>query len=206
MGKFRKLPAAFAALCALFGCAEEPPVTTVEDFLQNRILLDAAMARCSIDRDRTRYEADCVNAREASKRIALEEEAERQRVLEAQSERKRLALRRAQQAADDARRRAAEAEQARRDAEYQAMFEPADDAAPVITTTDSGASVGAATSAPGVTEPGSATSTGTAPVPTATEAAGQDGTVTPEPVDRDGAATADLETIREELKKRSEGS
>lgn len=106
----------------LAACGKEPPPRTVDEFIENPLLLEAAMVRCSHDRSKNRYEAECVNARLAVARIQAKEEAERQAELEASSERKRKALRRTQQAAAEARRRAAEAERKRREAEYLAQF------------------------------------------------------------------------------------
>ena len=90
-------------------CAKEPPPRTVAEFLDNRILLEATMVRCGKNRNMSKYEVDCVNAREAINRIATIDEKERRAELEAQSARKRKALRRTQEAAAEARRRAAEA-------------------------------------------------------------------------------------------------
>lgn len=109
-------------IALLAACAKEPPPRTVTEFIENPLLLEAAMVRCSQDRSKYRYEAECVNARQAVARIQAREEAERQAELEASSERKRKALRRAQEAAAEARRRAAEAEKQRREAEYLAQF------------------------------------------------------------------------------------
>lgn len=80
------------------------------------------MVRCSKDRTATRYDAECVNAREAVMLIEAKEEAARRVDLDAQSESKRRALRRTQEAASQARRRAAEAERLRKEAEYLAQF------------------------------------------------------------------------------------
>ena len=85
-------------------------------------MLEAAMVRCSQDRSATRYDAECVNARQAVSTIEAEKEAERHAELEARSESKRRALRRAQTAAAQARRRAAESESLRKEAEYLAQF------------------------------------------------------------------------------------
>lgn len=104
------------------GCAEEPQPRSVNDFLDNPILLEAAMVRCSQDRSRTRYDAECVNARQAVDRIQAKEEAAARAALEARSESKRNALRRTQAAAAEARRRAAEAQRQREEAEYLAQF------------------------------------------------------------------------------------
>lgn len=105
------------------GCTPEPPpVRTTTEFLDNPMLLEAAMVRCSADRAATRYDEECINARAAVKRIQAKEEEARRVELEARSQRKRQALRRTQQAAAEARRRAEEAERQRKEAEYLAQF------------------------------------------------------------------------------------
>ncbi len=109
-------------MALMAGCAEPPPPRSVQAFLDNPIVLEAALVRCSRNRSETRYEAECVNAREANKIVAAREEAERRAEFEAQSERKRQALRRTQEAAAEARRRAAEAEKRREEAAYLAQF------------------------------------------------------------------------------------
>ena len=109
-------------LALVAGCAEPPPPRSVQEFLDNPLMLEAALVRCSRNRSETRYEAECVNAREANKVVAAREEAQRRAEFEAQSERKRQALRRAQEAAAEARRRAAEAERRREEAAYLAQF------------------------------------------------------------------------------------
>ena len=80
------------------------------------------MVRCSVDRSGTRYDQECINAREAVDRVQAKEEEKRRLELEARSERKRQALRRTQQAQAEARRRAEEAERLREEAEYLAQF------------------------------------------------------------------------------------
>jgi len=106
----------------LAACSKEPPARTVTEFLENPILLEAAMVRCSQDRAKTRYDAECINARQAVARVQAKEEAAEKAALEARSERKRSALRRTQEAAREARRRAAEAQRLREEAEYLAQF------------------------------------------------------------------------------------
>ncbi len=118
----RQMTLTLCGFALLAACAKEPPPRTVSEFIENPLLLEAAMVRCSQDRSKNRYEAECVNARQAVARIQAKEEAERQAELEASSERKRRALRRAQEAAAEARRRAAEAERQRGEAEYLAQF------------------------------------------------------------------------------------
>jgi hypothetical protein len=107
----------------LAGCAEKaPPPRTVAEFVDNPILLEAAMVRCSRDRVESRYDPECVNAREAVKIVESKEEEVRRRELEAESEAKRRALRRTQAAQAEARRRAQLAEKRRQEAEYLAQF------------------------------------------------------------------------------------
>ena len=107
----------------LAGCgSSEPPPRTVTEFLDNPILLEAAMVRCQQDRTGKKYDQECINAREAVKRIQAKEEEVRRRELEARSEAKRRALRRTQEAQAEARRRAADAQRRREEAEYLAQF------------------------------------------------------------------------------------
>ena len=106
----------------LAACSEELPPRSVQEFLDDPILLEAAVVRCAQSRAETRYEAECVNARQAVSIIEAREERERAALLEEQSQRKRDALRRTQEAAAEARRRAEETERLRREAEYLAQF------------------------------------------------------------------------------------
>jgi len=115
------LAGAFCLVIA--GCGKETPPPTVSEFVDNPILLEATIVRCRENRVESRYEADCVNAREAANRIEATQAEARRTELEAQSERKRQALRRAQEAAAEARRRAAEAERLRREAELLGQYE-----------------------------------------------------------------------------------
>lgn len=116
---------ALAASCIAVttGCDSEPPPHSVVDFIENPRLLEATMVRCAANRAELKYTPECLNAREAVDRLAVTNEAERRKELEAQSARKREALRRAQQAAAEARARAEEAERQRREAEYLGLFE-----------------------------------------------------------------------------------
>jgi len=118
----RQLTLLLCGSVLLAGCAKEPAPRTVTEFLDNPMVLEAAMVRCGQNRDESRYDPECVNARQAVARIQAKEEAERAAAAEADSERKRKALRRTQAAAAEARRRAAAAEKARREAEYLAQF------------------------------------------------------------------------------------
>lgn len=80
------------------------------------------MVRCQQNRRESRYDQECINAREAVSRIQAKEEEMRRVELEERSARKRAALRRTQQAQAEARRRAEEAERLRKEAEYLAQF------------------------------------------------------------------------------------
>jgi hypothetical protein len=152
------------------------------------MLLEATVVRCARNRAETKYDAECVNAREAAGRLAAIQEQARREELEAQSEQKRQALRRTQEAAAEARRRAAEAQRLREEAAYLGQFgatPPANDAAG--TNANSAASAAAAQSdnTPGVQ---------VAPPPEST------------PEDAAEEAPSDLEAIREELKRRQDQS
>lgn len=200
----RRVTILIGGLALVAGCAEPPPPRSVQEFVDNPLVLEAALVRCSRNRSETRYEAECVNAREANKIIAAREEAARRAEFEAQSERKRQALRRTQEAAAEARRRAAEAERRRKEAEYLAQFGqlPPDDSRqteepdsgnvpiavipePAEESTDSGGD--------SYRQPLSATPSGTSNAPAAETA--------PE---SEPEAARNLDEIREELKRRNE--
>lgn len=131
---------------ALGSCAKEPPPRSVGELIDNPMLLEAAMVRCAQDRARSRYEAECVNARQAALRIEAREAARSTAELEARSEAKRRALRQAQEAAAEARRRSREAEEQRKNEEYLTQFgeplavddedAPADGNVPIVVLPD----------------------------------------------------------------------
>ena len=119
----RQLTALFVGISLLAGCAEKAPKPrSVTEFVDNPLLLEAAVVRCARDRAESRYDPECINAREAVDIVQAKEEALRRAELEERSERKRRALRRTQQAAAEARRRAEEAERLRKEAAYLAQF------------------------------------------------------------------------------------
>ncbi len=107
----------------LFGCADDVPLPSIDELLDDPIRLEATVVRCAQNRRQMRYEAECVNARQAVSILEAREERARREALELQSEQKREELRRAQQALDEARRQAAEAERLREEAEYLAQFD-----------------------------------------------------------------------------------
>lgn len=112
---------------ALAACAEEVPPVSVNELMENPRLLEAAMIRCAEDRPRMKYEAECINARDAGNRLEARQARLRREELERQSELKRQALRRTQQAAEAARQRAVEEEKRREEAEYLGLFESESD-------------------------------------------------------------------------------
>ena len=119
----RRLTILLIGAILLAACGEQtPPARTVTEFVDNPILLEAAIVRCARDRAESRYDQECINAREAVKRVEAREEEQRRIELEARSEAKRKALRRTQQAQAEARRRAEEAARLREEAEYLAQF------------------------------------------------------------------------------------
>lgn len=168
-----------AALIVIAGCGKEPPPPTVSEFVDNPILLEATIVRCRENRGDSRYEAECVNAREAANRVEAAQTEARRAELEAQSELKRQALRRAQEAAAEARRRAAEAERQRREAELLGQYETVGEGDGAAPPDDSG-----------VSQPESAE-----PVPDDSAAE------SPPP---DAGEASDLEPVREELRRRQE--
>jgi membrane-bound lytic murein transglycosylase len=187
----------------LAGCVKEPPPRTVTEFIDNPILLEAAMVRCGQDRANTRYDAECINARQAVARVQAEEEAADRAALEARSERKRSALRRTQEAAREARRRAAEEQRLREEAEYLAQFGVAPPGAAAAADPLSEGNVPVAV-VPEATELTDAVDTG-AYVEGATD--GGNAPVVesvPEPSELSDSSASDIDSIREELRRRNE--
>jgi len=117
-----QIPLLLCGFTLIAACSEEPRPRSVTEFLDNPIVLEAAVVRCSHNRDETRYDAECVNARQAISIIEAKEERARRAAFEAESEDKREALRQTQENAAEATRRANEQERLRREAEYMAQF------------------------------------------------------------------------------------
>lgn len=182
----------------LAACTEDPPPRSVTEFMENPILLDATMVRCGQNRAETKYDPECINARDAVERLAVAADAARREELEAQSERKRQALRRAQEAAAEARRRAHEAEQLRQQAEYLGQFGtvPADAAGVTEAATVGGQNADVTAvdgAAPDANAPAVVTGDDTAESTTVEE-------------EQPAEPVTDLEAIREELQQRQEES
>lgn len=187
-------------LCGLAlatACTKEPEPRSVTEFIENAILLEAAVVRCGQDRTKSRYEAECVNARQAVSIIEAKEERARRAAFEAQSTRKREALRRTQRAAAEARRRSAEAERMRKEAAYLAQFGELPPSADRDSAIDA-----AAANAPEMVIPEADDASEAAVRPAVSPPATDGGNA---PVAASQPAT-DLEAIREELRKRNEES
>jgi hypothetical protein len=184
-----KLSLIISSACGLIllaGCAEEAPPVSASQFMQNPRLLEATMVRCARNRSETKYDAECVNARDAVNRLEAASDQDRRQELEAQSDRKRRALRRTQEAAAEARRRRLEAQRLREEAEYLGLFEELPTAA---------ASVEAGQlNAPTNSQAMPANSSESVPQ-TGEAARSTDGDVQPQ-------TASDLNSIREELKRR----
>jgi hypothetical protein len=116
------LPMLICSSLLVAACSKERPPRSVQEFMDNPQFLEAAVVRCSVNRAESRYDAECVNARQAVGLIEAREERARRDRLEAESEAKRDALRRTQRAAAAARRAAAERARLREEAEYLAQF------------------------------------------------------------------------------------
>jgi len=182
-----RLVIVFGIFSLLAGCAEELPPRSVAEFLENRILLEATMVRCGENRNQSKYEAECVNAREAINRLATEEEKARRAELEAQFERKRKSLRRTQEAAAEARRRAADARRRREEAEYLGVYEDM----PPGTAIEGAMPTGSDAGSDGTQQPYK---------PGNVEQGAEDDS------QPEGEAGQDLESIREELRRRQDSN
>jgi hypothetical protein len=191
-------PIALILSAALFAaCSEDVPPRTVTEFIDDELLLEAVLLRCTQNRTESRYDPECVNAREAVKLLEAKQEADRRAELEAQSERKREALRRTQQAAAEARRRAAEMEKRRAELEYQAQFglpPPPDGSAPEAMLGNE----------PGAVIPSPADATREADVRAAARPPVESVTPVIETAPVAEADKANLADIRKELKRRNE--
>jgi hypothetical protein len=121
MNKIR-LSICLVGLGFLAGCSEEIPPVSVAEFIDNERLLESTMVRCAQDRTKSRYDVECINARDAANRLEVAQEKTRRQELESQSERKRKALRRTQEAVAEARRRSLEEQRRREEEEYLGIF------------------------------------------------------------------------------------
>ena len=193
--------ALIGGLLGLTACSEPPQPRSVSSFMENSNLLEAALVRCTQNRAESRYDQECINAREAVRLGEAESEEERREALEAESKRKRDALRRTQWAAAEARRRAVEAVRRREEAEYLAQF---GELPPGETATDDVISGNVPLAViPQAEEQESAPVDTTLALPT-TGSNAPVMEVEPEPEPETAEPGSDLESIREELRRRND--
>ncbi len=88
-----KIIGTLAAVAVLSACSKEIPPTSVEEFVANRVLLDATLARCDLGSSDTFDDRNCVNARRAVERLWREQEKINSELREQESERKLQLLR-----------------------------------------------------------------------------------------------------------------
>ena len=108
-----------ALLCA--GCGQHEP-RSFQDFMDDAIARDGALARCNEDRDATLDDIECSNARRAAAAVAVTVERARSADLELQSERKLAALRDRTAIQQQAELRAAAEAEAAAEAAYDAQW------------------------------------------------------------------------------------
>ena len=116
------LPMLLCSCLFVAACSDDRPARSVSEFLDNPQFLEAAVVRCAQNRSESRYEAECVNARQAVSLIETREERARRDRLEEESKVKRDALRRTQRAAAAARQQVSDNARLREEAEYLAQF------------------------------------------------------------------------------------
>ena len=174
------------------GCSEEPPPRSVAEFVDDPIGLEAALTRCNADRGRTRSDPECINAREATRRVSIAEEAERRREFERQSQRKLDELRSRTEALEARLREAEQQRLAREKLEYEQQFQQQIDGN-IGPEVDSSADGGEPAPVAGDSMQSDEGAT-VVDTPTGT------GEVTAE------TAGTDLESLREELKRRNDDS
>jgi len=183
----------------LTACDGERQPRSTTEFVENPIMLEAAMVRCAQNRSATKYDAECVNARQAVTIIESKEEAARRAEHDARSESKRQALRRTQEAAAQARRNAAEAARLREEAEYLAQFG-------AVPATDRAAEEGesATGNLPLAVIPPSDSSQNSSSGPGDTSRATDGGNAPGSATEPEEEPVTDLESIRDELQRRNE--
>jgi leucyl-tRNA synthetase len=122
------------ALLAMTGCAKEQVPTSVDEFMQDRVMLDATLARCDLEQSDTFDDRNCVNARRAVERLWRQQEEINAGLLERESERKRELLREQREREDRlAEQRRLEEQQNKQNELYQGLdFDAAPESSPDI--------------------------------------------------------------------------
>lgn len=114
-------------LAAVTAACDRQAPRTFNDFMEDPIARDGAIARCNQDRDAAVNDIECANARRAAAAVAVREERERNEALAAESERKLRELRLELERAEEAARLAAEEAAAKARAEYEAQWNAAEE-------------------------------------------------------------------------------
>lgn len=121
---------AIVVLAALAACEQHEP-RSFQDFMEDAIARDGALARCSRDPVAAAPDVECANARRAAEAVAVAAERARKVELEAQSERRLIALRDRAALEQEAVEQAAAEAQAAEAAAYEAQWvDPADETSP----------------------------------------------------------------------------
>lgn len=110
-----------ASAMAIAGCSEPPP-RTVQEFMDDPVLLEATLLRCRQEGEAARGDPNCEHARRAAARVAAELEATRRAEREAASARLREERRRREEAEALARQQAEEAARRAEEEAYEASW------------------------------------------------------------------------------------
>ncbi len=129
----------FGALVA--GCNQSVP-RSFNDFMEDAIAREGALARCNQDRDATLNDIECANARRAAAAVAVRDERERHSQLEGESQRKLLALRARAAVEQEAAVQAAADKRAAAEAAYEARWRDASKRPAAGAGADDGSAVG----------------------------------------------------------------
>jgi hypothetical protein len=80
------------AAAGLAGCETERP-RSYSEYLDDAIAREATLLRCNAEREMSRGDAECINAKRAAAALAAQDDGDKHKRFEEQSERKREALR-----------------------------------------------------------------------------------------------------------------
>lgn len=169
-------------------------------------LLEATMVRCAQNRAQTKYDAECVNARDAVNRMAVASDDDRRARLDAEFEGKRQALRRSHEAAAEASRERIEAQRRQEEAEYLGLFEEV----PAASLNDPLRQEALLQTVPAQLQPDNEPGASLA-LPIDNEAASAEfdaatGAVAAQQLATEQEALSDIDLVREELRRRQEAA
>ena len=104
------------------GCSKHQP-RSFDEYMEDQALMEGMLARCNADREGTRADLDCANARRAAVTIALRIEQAKREELELESERKLAELRDELARRERAESEALAAAEAAKQAAYEAIWQ-----------------------------------------------------------------------------------